>query len=120
MLAPAVRGAAAFAEKEEAKESGLQPHGQETEEERRSRLLALLAPRTGPGGPPKTAQRPEHWSFPKLTNPAFAREHTELERLGRKLKAQIDPGQGETPGHGLSDDPFGHLRNKERADELIG
>lgn len=118
MLAPAVRGAATFAEKEEAKETGQQPQSQETEEERRARLLALLAPSTGPA--PTTSQHPEHWSFPKLTNPAFAREQTELERLSRKLKAQIEPGQGETSGHGVSDDPFSHLRNKERADELIG
>ena len=119
MLAPAVRGAATFAEKEEAKETGEQPQGQETEEERRARLLALLAPRTGPT-PTTTSQHPEHWSFPKLTNPAFAREQTELERLGRKLRAQIEPGQGEVTGQGVSDDPFSHLRNKERADELIG
>jgi hypothetical protein len=79
----------------------------------------MLAPRTGTA--PKEPEHPEHWSFPKLTNPAFAREQAELERLSRKLKAQIEPGHGETPGQGIaSDDPFGHLRNKERADELIG
>jgi hypothetical protein len=67
--------------------------------------------------------RPEHFAFPKLTNPSFQREAAHLGELSQTLRAKTAPGQdiaaASTALREAHNDPFGHLRNKARSDELI-
>lgn len=67
--------------------------------------------------------RPDHFAFPKLTNPSFQREAAHLGELSQTLRAKTAPGRdiaaASTAPREAHTDPFGHLRNKARSDELI-
>jgi len=67
--------------------------------------------------------RPANIVFQKLSNPSFGREAAHLADLSRTLRDKTAPereirSSNDGPRE-ARDDPFAHLRNKARSDELI-
>ena len=62
-------------------------------------------------------KRPANLAFEKYKNPSFAREAAHMEEITKTLHARAEPERDRRKlGY---EDPFQHLRNKERADDLI-